>query len=211
MNVKKVLIELSACREAVEWVAGRDIQTAWNECERGDWLLWIAARLEIDRKLVVLAACDCAEQSLKHIPDGEDRPRLAIETARQWATGAASIEHVRQADASAYASAYAADASAYASADAASASAYAATAAYAAAATAAADAASAAAYAYASAAADAAAAASAADAAAYAATAAVYVSARAESLKKAAKLVRKHITAEMIETAVNERNSKCLS
>src|SRR3990172_5601749 len=52
--------------------------------KRGDWMLWIAARLEIDKKLIVLAACDCAELSLQFVPNNENRPKEAIEAARRW-------------------------------------------------------------------------------------------------------------------------------
>ena len=34
-----------ACREAREWAQTQpDVQTAWAECPRGDWLLWCAVR-----------------------------------------------------------------------------------------------------------------------------------------------------------------------
>jgi hypothetical protein len=101
-------------------------------------MLWIAARLEIDRKLIVSAACLCARQSLVHVRPGEDRPRIAIETAERWVRGEATIKEVRAARrAAAYAAAAdaaaadAADDAAYAYADAAYAAAYAADAAYA--------------------------------------------------------------------------------
>ena len=51
----------------------------------------------------MLAACACAETALKYVKPGEDRPHKAIETARAWARGEASIDDVRKA-------AYAADA-----------------------------------------------------------------------------------------------------
>jgi hypothetical protein len=43
------LINLDACREAQTWAAAYvDAQTAWDACERGDWLLWILARTGVD-------------------------------------------------------------------------------------------------------------------------------------------------------------------
>jgi hypothetical protein len=178
-NHSDLLRRLNACSEAREWYEGQDSQQAWLDCARGDWLLWIAARLDVDRTLIVLAACDCAELALRHVPAGEDRPRAAIDTARSWARGEATIEAVR-------AAAYAADAAA----DAAYAADAAADAAYAAA-----DAAYAAhaAYVAAYAAADAAHAARAADAA-YAA-----------ELRRCAELVRRRISWDVIETAIAAR------
>jgi len=182
-TLRQHLIDMNACDDAVAWVGERrSLQKAWDECPRGDWLLWYAARAGADHKTVVMAACACARLSLVHVPDGEDRPRLAIEAAEAWGRGDVGLDVVRAAAADAYAYAYAyADAlsaasSAYAAADAA----YAAYAAYAdayAAADAAAYAAAYAAYAYAYAYADADA-----DAAADAAT-----------LAECADIVRQHI------------------
>jgi hypothetical protein len=106
------LIKMGACPEAVEWVGSRGLSAAWRECERADWMLWFAARVEIDRKALVLAACDCAETALRFVPEGEDRPRVAIETARRWARGAATLQETRDAADAASAADSAADASA---------------------------------------------------------------------------------------------------
>ena len=128
------LVKMGACKEAVAWVGNRDITAAWAECERADWMLWLADRV-MARKPVVLAACACARTALQYVPAGEDRPRVAIETTEAWARGEVTIAEVRTADAAAYAAAYAAYA-AYAAAGsalaayAAAAAAYAAVAAY---------------------------------------------------------------------------------
>jgi hypothetical protein len=94
-------------------------------------LLWLAARVHLDRKRLVQAACACARQALQYIPAGEERPRLAIETAEAWARGEATIEELRKAAGAANAAANAA-AYAYAAAWAGAAYAAAANAAYAA-------------------------------------------------------------------------------
>ena len=184
MNHKHLLETLSACDEAREWYDDRPSHLAWRQCERGDWLLWIADRLGVDRKLVVLAACDCAETALKFVPAGEDRPRIAIETARKWASGeATAIKEVRADAADAYAAyAYAAYADA-------------AYAAYAAAA-----------YAAAAYAADAAAAYAAAAYASDATHAAAYAAARQPSLKESARLVRKRIPWRVVKAAIEAVN-----
>ena len=106
-NLKSKLLDMDACPDAVKWVGRRGPKTAWRDCKRGDWMLWAAARLGVDRKLLVLTACDCAEIALKYVPEGEDRPAKAIATARAWCEGDATIEDCQKA-------AYAADAAAYA-------------------------------------------------------------------------------------------------
>lgn len=192
--IKKQIAKYRPCGEAVEWLGERrSVERAWRECERADWMLWIADKIGVDRKKIVLAACDCAETSLVHVPNRENGPRLAIRAARDWAVGGSTtIEQVKSA---AYASdAYAATAATYA-AYAASAATYAATyAAYASAPTA-----SAAYAAYAAAAVAYFAAASAAYAA-YAASA----SSPAARHRKMCDLVRNHISAADVAAAMGE-------
>ena len=190
MKFRDKLIEMDACREAVEWVNRKSLKTAWAKCEQADWMLWLAGRLEIDRKVLVLCACDIAETALKHIPDGEDRPAKAIEVTRAWVDGKATIQEVREARKSAYAAAYAA-ATATDAADAYAAVTDAAYAAYAAA--------NDAAYAAYAAATDAAA------AAATDAAAAAYAD-DDDTRKELANLVRKRIPYDMIETALTGRS-----
>ncbi len=111
------VLALRPCADAQEWilsVSGGTPSQAWARCPRGDWMLWLAARAEVDRRLVVLAACECARLALPYVPSGEDRPRAAIETAERWTRGEATMAEVRGAAAYAYAAAYAAYAAAYA-------------------------------------------------------------------------------------------------
>jgi len=124
MTLKILLASIDACSEAVQWVGDRDLKTAWSECDRGDWMLWLCVKMEgrkgwPTRKQIVIVACDCAELSLpiyeKKYPK-DNRPRKAIEIARKWTDGEATIEEVRSAAYAAYA---AADEAAYAAYDAA--------------------------------------------------------------------------------------------
>jgi len=97
MNLKAALLQLGACDAALEWVGDRTPEQAWQECPRGDWLLWVAARVKVERRLVVLAACACTRTALKYVPEGEDRPRKAIEAAEAWCQGECTIEELRRA------------------------------------------------------------------------------------------------------------------
>jgi hypothetical protein len=97
---------LNACTDGLEWLESQG-EDWYDQCNRGDWLIWLVAKL-CDRKTVVLCACDCAEQVLQYVPEGEDRPRIAIETARRWCRGEATIDEVSHA-AAGYAADYVAD------------------------------------------------------------------------------------------------------
>jgi len=114
------LQKLDACKEAVEWSKPyAELPEAWAKCERGDWMLWLAAKAKFcTRQQLVLAACECARLALKYVKKGEMRPSVAIEIAEAWAQGKATLEQVRAAAAAADA-AYAASAAAAAAADAA--------------------------------------------------------------------------------------------
>lgn len=106
-----------ACRPAIEWLQARTLAEAWEQSERGDWLLWLAANAGVDRRRLVMSACACARLALVHVPPGEERPRVAIDTAEAWCRGEATIEQVRKASRNAAdAAADAADAAAYAAA-----------------------------------------------------------------------------------------------
>jgi len=67
----------------------------WEACVRGDLLLWLAARIGVDRKLIVKVACLCAREALIHITVGDPRPRLLLETVERWTRGEATVEDVR--------------------------------------------------------------------------------------------------------------------
>jgi len=99
-----------ACGDALQWAATKpDADTAWAECERGDWMLWLLGALagspsSDSRKKLVFCVCACARLALRHVPEGELRPLAAIETAERWSRGEATLNEVRNAsDASAYA------------------------------------------------------------------------------------------------------------
>jgi hypothetical protein len=112
------LRRLGACPDAVIWAKTQpDPETLWAACERGDWMLWLAARTGVRRQDLVLAACACARLALPYVAVGEPRPLRAIETAERWARGeGASLVDVRTAAYAARAAAadaaYAADAAA---------------------------------------------------------------------------------------------------
>lgn len=67
---------------------GRDLDRAFAECRRGDWLVRIAMALGVDRKVIVLAAADAAALALRRTRHAGDlRPVRAVEAALAWARG----------------------------------------------------------------------------------------------------------------------------
>ena len=199
--MKEKLEKLGACNEAIKWASTQpDYKTAWQNCERGDWMLWLAKALNVDDRKLTLAKYHCVNQ-VRHLMV-DQRSIDAMEAALKYANSEISRDElnnyaeaaVAAADAADYAATDAAATAAAtdaADADAAAAAHAAAYAAYAAAAYAAyAAAAAAAAYAAAAAAAYAAAA-----AAAYAADAAdAAAAARKENQLQTANICREFLT-----------------
>ena len=160
---------------------------AWNNCPRGDWMLWIAKRVGIDIRLLTLAKGYCAKTVIHLMTD--QRSKDAVKAAIDYGHGKIDDVQLRNAVyAAANANANAADA------------AYAANAANANASDAASDAAYAAAVAAYSAAYAANAVYVAANAAAYAAYAAAYAADAAKKNQKAtADICRKYLTKSVME------------
>jgi hypothetical protein len=176
--MKTIKLEnLEACRESIEYVqTQKSARAAWMNCSRGDWMLWIAKRLNVDDKKLTLAKAKCAEQARHLMKD--KRSLDALDACYRYANGEITGEELNT---------YAASAASAADAASAAGAAYAA---YAYAASA---------YAYASAAdaADAAYAAYAASAADAAYAYAAYAS-RIDSLKKSADICREILTEEVL-------------
>jgi len=82
--------------DGTDWLGGRDSARMWAECLRPEGLLWYASA-HVSRQELVLAVCDCAEMALRYVPENENRPRLAIETARKWAVGKGNAKKVKKA------------------------------------------------------------------------------------------------------------------
>ena len=130
------LEKTGACKEAIFYVrTQKNYEEAWYNCSRGDWMLWIADKLQINKRLLTLAKGKCAATVLHLMQD--KRSKDAIQAAINYGNGLISDEELKNAVAAAHAAYHAAAAHA----------AYAAYAAYAAAAYAAAAAAAYAAYA----------------------------------------------------------------
>lgn len=118
-KLKPILVEMGACREAIEWAANRRISMAsWRQCERGDWMLWLANKACLDRKLIIAACCDIAEIAVgRYWKNTQDtRPADCVAITKLWLADKATIKEVRTAAYAAYAAraVYAAAYAAYA-------------------------------------------------------------------------------------------------
>ena len=104
------LQETGACMEAVKYVQScRNYRQAWNKCERGDWMLWIAKKIGIDDKILTHAKYLCANQVRRLMKD--KRSIAAMDACKNYVEGKITRERLdaaADAAADAYAAAYAA-------------------------------------------------------------------------------------------------------
>jgi hypothetical protein len=55
---QRLLARLDACDDARTWVGERDAETAWTECPKGDWLLFVLYDFDYPQRKEVLAVED---------------------------------------------------------------------------------------------------------------------------------------------------------
>lgn len=96
MNPLKLAVRLNSCIAARCFVADfKSVKDAWEACPRGDWLLWTASSLGVDRKLLMLAKVECASTA-KHLMNDE-RSIRSLEVAKKYALGEATEQELSNA------------------------------------------------------------------------------------------------------------------
>ena len=96
---KELLIELDACKPAVNWAADMTIEQIVETCERGDWLGWLVDKIELDKRKRCLVAGHIANQ-VRHLMQDE-RSRIAVDVAIAYGEGRATDEELEAARAAA--------------------------------------------------------------------------------------------------------------
>ncbi len=62
-----------APRDLLGWTTGRTLDALWDECDRGDWLVWLAAVERVPVVALVEAAVRCARQAVVALPSDSRR------------------------------------------------------------------------------------------------------------------------------------------
>ena len=93
-NVCEILESLHACSDAIEWLVqyGSDYKKAWQNCERGDWMFWIARKLKVDDRKLTLAKFKCANQ-VRHLMK-DQRSIDALYAAEKYGNGEISRDEL---------------------------------------------------------------------------------------------------------------------
>ena len=107
MKLLEKLQQLSACSEAIEWVKENNHETlekAWDACHRGDWMLWLAYHMKVDKRKLTLAKGRCAETVVHLMKD--QRSVNAVKAAIAYGKGEINDKRLRDAAADAADAAY---------------------------------------------------------------------------------------------------------
>jgi len=111
------ILEFNPCDAASQWLRTQpNATTAWQVCERGDWMAWIVGYLlsgEVGSKArlhLVGALVDCAalvSPSYKgRYPGGDSRVRNCIEVCFGYSRGKATLEEVNRAEIAVFVNVY---------------------------------------------------------------------------------------------------------
>ncbi|MCK9621980.1 MAG: hypothetical protein M0R47_15780 [Methylobacter sp.] len=86
MKAKELLMKLGACIDAINWVGDRTIEDAWNECHRGDWMLWFYAKQYPENKRELYLAKGHCANTVRHLMTDE-RSIAAVDAAIAYGNG----------------------------------------------------------------------------------------------------------------------------
>jgi hypothetical protein len=81
-----LLVAFEACKESRAWVGDRSIEEAWQDCHRGDWMLWFYAKsCPENKRYLTLAKGHCAN-TIRHLLT-DKRSLRAVDTAIAYGEG----------------------------------------------------------------------------------------------------------------------------
>ena len=94
-TIHELLHELDACSEATQWAEQYStIEEIVQNVHRGDWLLWLAQKVGVELKPLILAKVNCAKTVIHLMKD--ERSLKALEVAEKFAlTDDVSLDDLR--------------------------------------------------------------------------------------------------------------------
>ena len=97
-----ILTDMDACVGGRDWAdSQKSYRAAWDACDRGDWMLWIAQERNIDLKISTLARVKCV-RLVEHLMIDMWSLR-ALLAAERFSAGNASLAELNDAAGTAYA------------------------------------------------------------------------------------------------------------
>src|SRR3990167_49837 len=88
------IYKFKPCLDAIEYYdTCKSSEKAWNNCPRGDWMLWIALKLGVNIKILTLAKVHCA-LTVRHLMK-DKRSIKALEVALKFANNKATLKELK--------------------------------------------------------------------------------------------------------------------
>lgn len=104
-KLKEFLEQHNACKDCYEFAKDLTLEQFVNTCERGDWILWLFARMNEDSlRELTLAKGHCAN-TVRHLMKDE-RSTKAVDVAIAFGEGRATIEELKETESGSYLAAY---------------------------------------------------------------------------------------------------------
>jgi hypothetical protein len=104
MKTEKIIELFNPCSAGEIYLRKyKTLKTAWKHCKRGDWMLWLARKMHVDARMLVLAKGLCANTA-RHLMKN---PRSIAAVDAAIAFGRGEITKKELTDAAAYAADYA--------------------------------------------------------------------------------------------------------
>ncbi len=95
---KELLLRLPdgsiACRKAREWAEDKTIEQVVETCERGEWLLWLAQKVDVPLQVLTLAKARCAKTVIHLMKD--ERSINAVNTAEKFGLGECTLKELKE-------------------------------------------------------------------------------------------------------------------
>ena len=92
---KDLLIELNACGPAIVWAEDKNIEEVLRDSYRGDWLLWLAKKLDLPLNKLTLAKARCAKTVIHLMKD--KRSVDAVNVAEKFGLDECTLEELNNA------------------------------------------------------------------------------------------------------------------
>ena len=94
MAMKLDIGQFNPCDDGLAYCESRaSFEEAWRDCERGDWMLWLAAHLKIDRRKLARAMALCAN-TVRHLMKDAGYEK-AVDDVLAYADGEIDLEGLR--------------------------------------------------------------------------------------------------------------------
>jgi hypothetical protein len=86
--------KFNPCREGLKYYKSKaSFEEAWNDCERGEWMLWMAAKLKVDDRTLTWAKALFAN-TVRHLMK-DFRSIATVDATLRYADGGISREELK--------------------------------------------------------------------------------------------------------------------